>query len=234
MYTLMCAILSATVSSARAFEVVAHGPSSSPALRLAAADASRYLRLLRCGHGPSPAACAGAAPLRAPAVHIGVSSALPPSLLGAPFNGTAGGTTLGTALAGLSGDAHVVAPVAGGGVVCAGPTPRAALYAVYTLLEALGARFFITGDVLPAPNAALALPAAPLLREPAFAERGLNPFHDFPMVCVCLCARWALTRAHAPSHTHTHAHTRARAPLHRAQTGGPLTFIDSHSRRWRR
>ncbi len=110
-------------------------------------------------------------------VFIAVASALPRELTDFPFNAT---TTIGAVLGALAGDAHVVAPVSGG-VVCAGPTPRAALYSVYTLLEALGARFFITGDVLPAPNASLALPTAALLREPVFSDRGFNPFHDFPM-----------------------------------------------------
>lgn len=65
-------------------------------------------------------------------------------------------------------------------VVCAGATPRATLYAAYSLLEHLGARFYLHGDVLPAPNAALQLPLD-LSRTftPRFAVRGLNPFHDF-------------------------------------------------------
>jgi hypothetical protein len=152
------------------WRVVSFGSASSE-LRLARADAARYSRLLRCGHGP--AVCAPPSP---PAtIFIGVASELPPLLASAPFNGS--GSALGSVA--LVGDAHLVAPVASG-VVCVGATPRGALYAVYTLLEALGARFYLTGDALPAPNASLALPTAPLLRAPVFAERGLNPFHDFP------------------------------------------------------
>jgi hypothetical protein len=91
------------------------------------------------------------------------------------------------ALDSLRGDAHAVftsaaapAPV----TVCTGSTPRATLYAVYSLLESLGARFALSGDLLPQPNAGLELPAAeaaPLLASPIFSRRGLQPFHDFPM-----------------------------------------------------
>ena len=166
----------ALARSAASWDVVSLGPPSSE-LQLAAADAARYLRLLRCGHGPASAPPCAAPQPRA-TVYIGVSGALPPRLLSSPLNAS---TTLGAALRALAGDdAHLVAPVAGG-VLCAGPTPRAALYAVYSLLEALGARFYLSGDILPPPNASLALPASPLLQAPAFAERGLNPFHDFPM-----------------------------------------------------
>jgi hypothetical protein len=66
--------------------------------------------------------------------------------------------------------------------VCTGATGHAALYAVYTLLERCGARFYLHGDVLPDANASFALPTD--LHEtltPRFAVRGLQPFHDFPM-----------------------------------------------------
>jgi hypothetical protein len=74
-------------------------------------------------------------------------------------------------------------------VVCVGATPRATLYAVYSLLEILGARFYLHGDVLPEPNVLLRFPAG-LSRTftPRFEVRGLQPFHDFPMVSVSACS----------------------------------------------
>lgn len=39
-------------------------------------------------------------------------------------------------------------------IVCVGATPRASLYAVYSLMELLGVRYYLHGDVLPSqPNA---------------------------------------------------------------------------------
>ena len=152
---------------------------AAPELRLAALDLVRYLRLLRCGHGPASAACAALSPLHNATLLISTFDALPPHLLATPLNGTTETLRASLPLLGTN-DAHLVAAV-GGITVCTGATPRAALYAVYTLLEALGARFYLTGDVLPPPKPALQLPAAPLRAAPVFAERGLQPFHDFPM-----------------------------------------------------
>ena len=91
-------------------------------------------------------------------------------------------------LAGAAGDAHAfaTAALAGGAEVtlCAGAGPSGTRFAVYALLRALGARFYIAGDVLPPPAPALALPRAgapPVAAVPAFARRGLLPFPDFPM-----------------------------------------------------
>ena len=71
-------------------------------------------------------------------------------------------------------------------IVCVGATPRASLYAVYSLMELLGVRYYLHGDVLPSqPNASLLTFAniAPLSETytPRFSVRGLQPFHDFPM-----------------------------------------------------
>ena len=67
-------------------------------------------------------------------------------------------------------------------VICSGVTPQATLYAVYSFVEHLGARFFLHGDVLPEPNPALAIPTAlSITFTPKFSIRGLQPFHDFPM-----------------------------------------------------
>ena len=72
----------------------------------------------------------------------------------------------------LTADYHVI-------VVC-GATPKAVLYAAYTFAEQLGARFMLHGDVLPAVNATFRLPTnLSLSLTPAFALRGLQPFHDF-------------------------------------------------------
>ena len=65
-------------------------------------------------------------------------------------------------------------------VVVSGDTPKAVLYAAYTFAEQLGARFMLYGDVLPAADAAFRLPMnLSLSLTPAFALRGLQPFHDF-------------------------------------------------------
>jgi hypothetical protein len=170
-----------------------------PLLRLAARDAARYVRLLRCGAGAASAACVrlleGAdadAALAALDANVTVLVALrddvPAAARAAAWGAGAGGATaaasLGAALDGLEGDAHIVHSQRVGGAtltVCAGATPRATLYAVYALLEALGARFSLSGDMLPPPDAALAPPTRPLRATPQFAQRGLQPFHDFPM-----------------------------------------------------
>jgi hypothetical protein len=94
-------------------------------------------------------------------------------------------------------DSHLIhslrrdAPIMEGGtgrrprsvVICTGKTPVATLYSSYSLLESLGARFHLHGDVLPAPNASLTLPEPGFSRTfiPRFSRRGLQPFHDFPM-----------------------------------------------------
>ena len=171
---LACAAAHASAPPARPLRVTVLG--DAPALRLAGQDAARYLRLLLCG--PGPLACVVQAP--AAALHAPGS----PSVLIATLDAltAAQRAALPAAhVAQLSGDAHLVAPLGSGATLCTGATPRAALYAVYTLLEALGARFYLTGDVLPPPNASLSLPTAPILSVPLFAERGLQPFHDFPM-----------------------------------------------------
>ena len=170
------------------------GVGGEPELRLAAADAARYLRLLRCGHGPASAACVSLALFDAPAA-VAASAAAARAVADAGgavilvttaarvagvLGDVAVAGAVGAELAALTGDAHVVAPL-GAVTLCAGATPRAALYAVYTLLEAMGARFYLHGDVLPAPRAALELPSARLRGDPAFSLRGIQPFHDFPM-----------------------------------------------------
>jgi hypothetical protein len=80
----------------------------------------------------------------------------------------------------LSNDSHLFAPIDNKTTVCTGVTPRAVLYAIYSLLESLGARFYLTSDVLPKPNTFLRLPTSLHFFEPIFQERGIQPFHDFP------------------------------------------------------
>lgn len=56
------------------------------------------------------------------------------------------------------------------------------LYAVYTYLEMLGIRFYMSGDVLPENTAKNLLFGEEINRveRPLFLVRGLHPFHDFP------------------------------------------------------
>jgi hypothetical protein len=72
-------------------------------------------------------------------------------------------------------------------IVCTGVTARSTLYAVYTLMELFGARFYVHGDVLPPPNPTLVTDVLShhhhmsFTYTPRFDVRGLQPFHDFPM-----------------------------------------------------
>jgi hypothetical protein len=88
-------------------------------------------------------------------------------------------------------DSHFIQTVNGpsGQLVtsCVGGTRIASLYCVYSLCEKLGARFYISGDVLPPTSApASQLPAVGEHDTfvPLFKVRGLQPFHDFPMVSI--------------------------------------------------
>eukprot|EP01046_Picozoa_sp_COSAG06_P056330 COSAG06_NODE_10623_length_1646_cov_3.148028_1_plen_209_part_01 len=76
-------------------------------------------------------------------------------------------------------------------IVCSGVDSTATLYAVYSLLEALGVRFRNHGDVIPRGGhgrglAALLegirelVPAQRVWRSPNMALRGSQPFFDFP------------------------------------------------------
>ena len=63
------------------------------------------------------------------------------------------------------------------------PDTIGVLYAAYAFAEALGARFSLTGDVLPSPencdpNDSI-IPNLSILASPTFEKRGLQPFHDF-------------------------------------------------------
>ena len=74
-------------------------------------------------------------------------------------------------------------------LVCLGLDDTATLYAAYTLLESMGIRFRIDGDVVPSrlrgrmpPSRLLAAAAEQATGQPiapSFDDRGLLPFHDF-------------------------------------------------------
>ena len=149
--------------------------SSLSAPPLAARDAARYLRLLRCGSGPACAASVVLAPAGVP----------PPVAAGA--RGRALLVAPRADLPAGAGDAHafVTVSLAGGRelTVCTARGAPGTLHAVYALLRSLGARFYLAGDALPPPAPGLALPPAgapPHVAAPAFARRGLQPFADFP------------------------------------------------------
>jgi hypothetical protein len=54
------------------------------------------------------------------------------------------------------------------------------LYGAYRLIENLGVRFYLHGDVIPDKPAPAELPAIDELGKPLFRLRGIHPFHDFP------------------------------------------------------
>ncbi len=53
------------------------------------------------------------------------------------------------------------------------------LYASYRFAEHLGVRFYLHGDVIPDEKMSLSLPDIDERHSPLFADRGIQPFHDF-------------------------------------------------------
>ncbi len=54
------------------------------------------------------------------------------------------------------------------------------LYGAYRLAEQFGVRFYLHGDVVPDGRIEPRLPSIDIVGKPLFAERGIQPFHDFP------------------------------------------------------
>lgn len=65
-------------------------------------------------------------------------------------------------------------------VLVAGGDGPGTLYGAYRLVESLGIRFYLHGDVVPETRLPAALPAVDELGKPLFRVRGIHPFHDFP------------------------------------------------------
>ena len=174
--------------------------SSDPKVRRGAKDVRRFLYELSGELGtivdlsspdPSPAEAGDPALAALRAAHpsggviVGPAADVAASLLALPA------ATDPTALAGEG--AHLVHDISAEGepplILCAGADPTASLYSAYTLLEQLGVRFRIWGDVVPGAlhrastaaallrKAAAAAPVGPLT--PSFDTRGLQPFADF-------------------------------------------------------
>lgn len=61
-----------------------------------------------------------------------------------------------------------------------GGDPQGALYGAYRFAERLGVRFYLHGDVIPDERLRPVLPLLNETNRPAFAIRGVLPFHDFP------------------------------------------------------
>lgn len=61
-----------------------------------------------------------------------------------------------------------------------GGSDLAVLYGAYAYAERLGVRFYLHGDVVPDERRECAIPELDETHVPAFATRGLLPFHDFP------------------------------------------------------
>ena len=68
----------------------------------------------------------------------------------------------------------------GAGLVISGGSDLAVLYGAYAFAEKLGVRFQLDGDIVPDERVPFLLPALDETAQPAFAIRGLLPFHDFP------------------------------------------------------
>lgn len=67
-----------------------------------------------------------------------------------------------------------------GTLILSGGSPSAVLYAAYELAEQMDVRFYLDGDIIPDTKIPFALPQLNISKEPLFAVRGIQPFHDFP------------------------------------------------------
>jgi hypothetical protein len=67
----------------------------------------------------------------------------------------------------------------GGALTISGGSEVAVLYGAYAFAEKLGVRFYLHGDVIPDRKIPFAIPGLDETRQPLFATRGLQPFHDF-------------------------------------------------------
>ena len=56
------------------------------------------------------------------------------------------------------------------------------LYGAYALVEKLGVRFYLHGDVVPDGKIPLRIPQLDETKKPLFELRGIQPFHDFSAV----------------------------------------------------
>lgn len=65
-------------------------------------------------------------------------------------------------------------------VLVVGGDPTGTLYGVYRLVEQMGVRFFMHGDVIPDAPMPPALTVTNESGKPLFDRRGIQPFHDFP------------------------------------------------------
>ena len=141
-------------------------PTDAPVERFAAAELARYLHAMT---GEPLASC----PSSAGTIFVGIDAYA--RQLRAP--------RARLMLDGLPPDAYVCRSVAEG-LVLAGTTPRATLYAVYAWLETLGARWFFpgpSGEVVPRIEAdRVRLDGWAVAESPAFAKRGvvIEPDND--------------------------------------------------------
>jgi len=68
----------------------------------------------------------------------------------------------------------------GGSLTISGGSDVAVLYGAYAFAEKLDVRFYLHGDVIPDQKIPFAIPKLDETCKPAFAMRGILPFHDFP------------------------------------------------------
>ena len=144
------------------------GPEAPALERFAAEELQRYLRLL---YGPT-----------LPIVERGDAATTPAVLIGGPrTNPAVAASPLARDWPSISdqgivlrGSAAEKTWIAGGG------SPVATMWAVYDLVERLGVRYLLSGDVFPDDPGPLALPDLDLCVEPVFTERIWRLMNDEP------------------------------------------------------
>lgn len=170
-------------------------------VQFAAKEAHRYLRSLKCGSGlgitctslvsvsslqdclnlasssPSEVVIVGLRDDFLKVDDVAASAFIASNHTSVPFSNI---------LLALKDDAHVVHSLNSGRVVvCTGKTFRGTLYAVYSLLEMFGARFYLFGDVLPSPDSNVSLSrVVSKVSSPRFLVRGIQVKEIVPLNCA--------------------------------------------------
>lgn len=144
--------------------VIVHNAGAGATINLATKELQRYI-YVRTGELPEIRVIKGAIP--ANAIWVGTFDALP--VKDKRIN------------TGLKGDAYQLLSTADQRLLIAGATEIAALYGVYKFLESTGIGFALDDDLIPDEQTkVIQLAGFNKVYQPAFALRGIQPFHDFP------------------------------------------------------